>query len=79
MDYFDQLQRFERFTRRLVEGSFDKIFGGRPVANEVARIIAQAMESSGPNKFAPNQFDVYLQPSAFDKLTEEMPDPEQQL
>lgn len=78
MDYFDKLSRFERFTRKIIEGSFDKVLGGSPLANEIANEIVLAMDNYSSNKFIPNHFEIYLDDSDYSKLLAELPRPEEQ-
>lgn len=79
MDYFDQIQRFESLTRRLVEGSFEKILGGKAAANDVARSVAQSMDKNRRDRFAPSHFDIHLQPEIYTKLNQELAKPEEQI
>ncbi len=78
MDYFDKLSRFERFTRQIIEGSIDKILGGNPLASEIADEIAIAMENYASKKIIPNQFEIFLNESAYATLVKELPHPEEQ-
>jgi pSer/pThr/pTyr-binding forkhead associated (FHA) protein len=72
------LARFEETIRRLVEGTFARLFAGRLAPLEVANALAQAMEdqavprSSGP-PLAPNHYWVTLNAADYDTILERQP------
>jgi hypothetical protein len=76
MSNIDHLSRFEKFARELIEGSFDRFFAGRPIANQIAKELARVMEttrSAKDNKVA-SQYTVHLSPEALNKTNDEQPD-----
>jgi predicted component of type VI protein secretion system len=63
------LQRFENFMERMLEGSFTRLFRSEVQPAEVARRIERAMENgvqvSVGRQYAPNQFQVRLNPDDY--------------
>lgn len=78
MNYFEKLSSFERITRRLIEGSFDKVLGGSRIANEIANEIVIAIDNHPSDNFIPNHVELYLDEDTYAKLLEELPSPEKQ-
>ena len=68
------LQRFENFMERMLEGSFTRLFRSEVQPAEVARRIERAMENgvtvSVGRQYAPNQFQVRLNPDDFNATNE---------
>jgi hypothetical protein len=54
------LTRFESLAKKLVEGSFKRLFGEQLEPYEVAARLAQSMEDFTLDGLAPNQFEVVL-------------------
>lgn len=77
MDYLDKLSRFEKITRRIVEGSVDKVLGASPLANEIANEIALSTDQYISKQFLPTRFEIYLDESKHARLFEELPYPEE--
>ncbi|MGB1251564.1 MAG: FhaA domain-containing protein [Candidatus Promineifilaceae bacterium] len=68
------LERFEAIAKRLVEGSFGRLFGGRLDPLEISAEIAAAIEDHHRNGIAPNEFIVSLHPVDFTYIRTEWPD-----
>ena len=65
--------RFESMARRLVEGSFKRLFGGRLEPLEVATQLAQAVEASQHEGKVATRFWVKLNPADFDAILAQHP------
>ncbi len=65
--------RFELMARRLVEGSFKRLFGGRLEPIEVATQLAQAVEASQQEGRVATRFWVKLNPADFDAILAQHP------
>lgn len=65
--------RFESMARRLVEGSFKRLFGGRLEPIEVATQLAQAVEASQQEGKVATRFWVKLNPADFDAILAQHP------
>ncbi len=60
--------QFEERVQRLVEGSFRHLFGGQLVPVELARRLAHAVEDEASDGFAPDRYDLYLQPDDYEAV-----------
>lgn len=67
------LSQFEDLAKRLVEGSFHRLFGGVMEPLEIATQLAHAMEDNQQNGRCPNYFAVYLHPNDHALLQEKNP------
>ena len=65
--------RFEAMARRLVEGSFKRLFGGRLEPMEVATQLAQVVEESQMSGKVATRFVVKLNPADFDAILSQHP------
>ncbi len=54
--------RFEAFAQRLVEGSFQRLFGEQSLVEEVSVQLAEAVEAHQINGRLPEQFMIYVHP-----------------
>jgi hypothetical protein len=65
--------RFEAMARRLVEGSFKRLFGGRLEPMEVATQLAQVVEDSQLAGKVATRFFVKLNPADYDAILAQHP------
>lgn len=73
------LTKFEELARRLVEGSFARLFGDRLEAAEVAARLAQAIEREKEGVHAPDLYDVVLHPEDYADVLQATPEVEENL
>jgi hypothetical protein len=59
------VDRFEALARRLVEGSFDRLFGGRLDVADISAEIARAIELNQIDNQIPDQYQVELNPTDY--------------
>ena len=59
------LTQFESLARRLVEGSFSRLFGGQIEPLEVATRLARAMEDNRLDGYAPESYKIFLHPDDY--------------
>ncbi len=64
------LSRFEAMAQRLIEGSFNRFFGGRIAQQEVANRLMRAMEESYEQGALATHYDVFLHPDDYQSLAE---------
>ena len=67
-------QKFEALAQQLVEGSFDRFFGGNATLSEVATALARTAENEAVNQVVPAQYEIRLNPATFDKLVKREPE-----
>jgi hypothetical protein len=67
------LSRFETLAQRLVEGSFNRLFGGQLEPLEVATRLARALEDTQLDGQAADYFDIHLHPSDYDSIRQRSP------
>ncbi len=72
----NKIALFETFAEQLVEGTFARLFAGRPDSLDVARRLARAMEDhSRPGNdgrlYAPPYYTIRLHPDDFERLAAE--------
>jgi len=65
--------QFELMARRLVEGSFKRLFGGRLEPMEVATQLAQVVEDSQQSGKVATRFLVKLHPADYDAILAQRP------
>lgn len=75
---YTPLTRFETLARRLVEGSFNRLLGGRLEPLEVATRLARALEDSqaasdNPDHQAADLFRIYFHPDDYRAIRQENP------
>ncbi|GJM42243.1 MAG: hypothetical protein DHS20C20_25250 [Ardenticatenaceae bacterium] len=67
-------QKFEALAQLLVEGSFNRIFGGNLSTSDVATELARVVENSAIANEAPAQYTIRLHPASFEQLLAAEPD-----
>lgn len=65
------IQKFEALAQQLIEGSFQRFFGGGLTLSEVAAELAKAVEDQAVNDRAPSQYDILLNPTDFEQIRQE--------
>lgn len=68
------LQRFEELAQRLVEGSLQRLLGGRLDPVEISADLARAIEAQQVAGFAPNHYRIQLHPADYTYLRTHWPD-----
>ena len=68
------LTRFERLARRLIEGTFSRLFGEGLAALDLPAQLARAMEQTQRGGLAPDEYDVFLHPDDYLNLYQNYPD-----
>lgn len=68
------LSQFESLVQQVVEGSFNRLFGGRLHLLDVTTKLARAMEDSEAGGVFANRYVVSLNPADFSALGKEQPD-----
>lgn len=68
------LTRFERLARRLIEGTFSRLFGEGLAALDLPAQLARAMEQAQRGGLAPDEYDVFLHPDDYLNLYQNYPD-----
>ena len=72
-------QKFEALAQQLVEGSLNRFFGGTVSLSAVALELARVAEDGAVGGAAPTQYDIRLNPAAFEQLVQAEPDAVDQL
>lgn len=72
-------QKFEALAQQLVEGSFNRFFGGGVTLSSIATELARVMENEALGGMVPAQYDIRLNPMAFDRLVQTEPEAVNQL
>jgi hypothetical protein len=71
----NQLDRFEKLARQLIEGPFQRLFGGHLHPADLAEHLLAAVEagrrSQNGTSFIPNQYQIALNPADYALLVEE--------
>ena len=71
----NQLDRFEKLARQLIEGPFQRLFGGHLHPADLAEHLLAAVEAGRRSQngisFIPNQYQLALNPADFALLVEE--------
>lgn len=73
------LTRFEQLARRLIEGTFSRLFGEGLAALDLPALLARAMEQAQVNGLAPDTYDILLHPDDIRDVQPAYPDLTQQL
>ncbi|MCA9957452.1 MAG: DUF3662 domain-containing protein [Anaerolineales bacterium] len=73
------ITRFESLARRLIEGSFARLLGGRLEAAEVAVHLARAIEEHKQDQRAPDIFQIYVHPADQAAILQQSPQLPQEL
>lgn len=68
------LEKFEALAQRLVEGSLQRLFGGRLDPIEISADLARAIEQQQSAGNAPNYFRIQLHPADYTYLRAQWPD-----
>lgn len=61
-------QKFEALAQQLVEGSFNRIFGGGVSLPDIATELARLVENEAASGVVPAQYNIRLHPESFDRL-----------
>ncbi len=72
-------QKFEALAQQLVEGSFDRFFGGGLSLSDVAAELVRVADDAASNGIAPAQYNIRLNPTAFERLIAAEPEAETSL
>ncbi|WP_420627894.1 FhaA domain-containing protein [Candidatus Leptofilum sp.] len=67
-------QKFEALAQQLVEGSFNRFFGGGLALPDIATALARVLENDVHAGLNPTQYNIYLNDKTFDKLIQAEPD-----
>lgn len=65
--------QFEAIARQLVEGSFNRLFGGEMQPLEIANRLARTMEEKQQDGRSPDQFHIFLHPADFHSVRRHHP------
>ena len=79
MEHIDRITRFENIARELIEGSFDRVLGRQPVADNIAKELATAIEINQNGSSAPGHYTIYVNPDDYEILTPDLSTLSQQL
>ncbi len=72
-------QKFEALAQQLIEGSFNRFLGGGLALSEVATELARVAESQAVVGVVPCQYEIRVNPAAFDQMVQTEPDAVAQL
>lgn len=72
-------QKFEALAQQLVEGSLNRFFGDSVSLSDVALELARVAEDEAVGEAAPTQYDIRLNPAAFERLAQVEPEAVDQL
>lgn len=67
-------QKFEALAQQLVEGSFNRFFGGGLSLPDIATELARVVEDEAVNGSVPVQYDIRLHPDSFERLVQAEPE-----
>lgn len=65
------IQKFEALAQQLIEGTFQRFFGGGLTLSEVAAELAKAVEDQAVNGQVPSQYNILLNPTDFAQIRQE--------
>lgn len=69
----NHLSRFEELARRLIEGSFSRLWPGALSSVELATHLAQAIEQHAVGRQMPDMYEVFLNPADYTAVLSETP------
>lgn len=75
----ETLFKFESIARRLIEGSFKRLFGGRLEPLEIGAYLARALEDNQQAGRAPTHYRVFVSLAEYEFITENHPNLSQEL
>ncbi len=68
MAQLDHLSRFEKFARKLIEGSLDRFFDDHPMSNQIGNELAKAIERSSNDGAAANRYAVVIDAQTYAEM-----------